>query len=68
MPILKREVEWDLFLRKWQGSLEQTDDMLFMGICPQTVNSKYEKTVNQELAYKSANQPYFFLKCPNISF
>ena len=35
-----RELELDLFLRKWQGSNIQTDDMLFIGICPNKVNKK----------------------------
>jgi phosphoserine phosphatase RsbU/P len=34
-PINSRQIELDVFLRKWQGNLEQTDDMILMGICPQ---------------------------------
>jgi hypothetical protein len=41
MPAELRESELDLFLRKWQGSNMQTDDMLFIGICPAEVNEKY---------------------------
>ena len=41
MSPLKREIELDLFLRKWQGNTEQTDDMIFMGFSPQSLNPKY---------------------------
>ncbi len=44
LPILQREIELDLFLRKWQGNLDQTDDILFMGILPYSVNLKSSKT------------------------
>ncbi len=48
MPPLKREIELDIFLRKWQGSLEQTDDMIFMGISPSQVNVRYSNPANEE--------------------
>lgn len=41
MPADTREIELELFLRKWQGNNEQTDDMIFMGICPGKLNKKY---------------------------
>ncbi len=40
-PKPDREIELDIFLRKWQGNLEQTDDMIFMGISPCNVNIPY---------------------------
>ena len=40
MPPLKREIELDIFLRKWQDKTAQTDDMLFIGISPSNVNLK----------------------------
>jgi CheY-like chemotaxis protein len=40
IPEAIRELELNLFLRKWQGSNVQTDDMLFIGICPSKVNKK----------------------------
>jgi CheY-like chemotaxis protein len=41
MTPLKREIELEIHLRKWQGNLNQTDDMLFLGICPSNINKKY---------------------------
>lgn len=41
MPPLKREIELEIHLRKWQGNLNQTDDMLFLGICPANINKKF---------------------------
>ena len=41
----RREIELEIFLRKWQGNLGQTDDMLFVGICPSKINKKY---INQK--------------------
>jgi serine phosphatase RsbU (regulator of sigma subunit) len=38
---LEREIELDLFLRKWQNNTEQTDDMIFIGISPNKLNPKY---------------------------
>ena len=37
----RREIELEIFLRKWQGNLGQTDDMLLVGICPSKINKKY---------------------------
>jgi CheY-like chemotaxis protein len=47
MPAEIKEIELDLMLRKWQGNNDQTDDMLFMGICPSKVNTKYIHYKNQ---------------------
>lgn len=41
MPPLKREIELEIFLRKWQHNLDQTDDMLFIGISPTNINAKF---------------------------
>ena len=30
----KKQIEFNMFLRKWQGNNEQTDDMIFLGISP----------------------------------
>ena len=30
----KKQIELNMFLRKWQGNNEQTDDMIFLGISP----------------------------------
>jgi hypothetical protein len=40
MPSLKREIELEIFLRKWQGSEEQTDDMLLLGFSPISLELK----------------------------
>jgi serine phosphatase RsbU (regulator of sigma subunit) len=47
MPAEIKEIELELMLRKWQGNNDQTDDMLFMGICPSKVNTKYIHYKNQ---------------------
>lgn len=41
MPAEVRELEFELFLRKWQGNNKQTDDMIFVGICPSEINTDY---------------------------
>ncbi len=41
LPPMQRQIELDVFLRKWQNNTEQTDDMIFMGISPSNVNFKY---------------------------
>jgi CheY-like chemotaxis protein len=41
MPAEIKEIELELFLRKWQGNNKQTDDMLFLGISPCSLNKKY---------------------------
>jgi CheY-like chemotaxis protein len=41
MPLEAREIEFELFLRKWQGNNKQTDDMIFIGICPSELNTDY---------------------------
>jgi CheY-like chemotaxis protein len=41
MPTLKREIELEIFLRKWQHNLDQTDDILFIGISPSNINTKF---------------------------
>jgi phosphoserine phosphatase RsbU/P len=33
LPFSRKQIEIDVFLRKWQNNLEQTDDILFFGIC-----------------------------------
>ena len=43
LPAERRELELEIFLRKWQGNLGQTDDMLLVGICPSKINKKYLK-------------------------
>jgi hypothetical protein len=30
----KKQIELNMFLRKWQGNNEQTDDMIILGISP----------------------------------
>ncbi len=39
--LLEKEIELEIFLRKWQNKTEQTDDMIFIGISPFDINSKY---------------------------
>ena len=46
LPSDRRELELEIFLRKWQGNLGQTDDMLLVGICPSKINKKYLKQKN----------------------
>lgn len=41
MPAEVREIELELFLRKWQANNKQTDDILLLGISPSTLNKKY---------------------------
>jgi hypothetical protein len=41
LPPSKRQIELDMFLRKWQHNIEQTDDIIFMGISPSNLNPKY---------------------------
>ena len=41
MPADLREVELELFLRKWQGTHMQTDDILLIGLNP------YELSISQ---------------------
>jgi len=36
----RKQIELDIFLRKWQNNTEQTDDMLFVGICPSKAQLK----------------------------
>jgi hypothetical protein len=36
----KKQFNLNLFLRKWQGITEQTDDMLLLGIKPAGANFK----------------------------
>lgn len=43
---LEREIELDIFLRKWQNNIEQTDDMIFIGISPNKLNPKYFPQLN----------------------
>jgi len=40
LPSHRKQIELDIFLRKWQGNTEQTDDMLFLGICPANAQLK----------------------------
>ncbi len=40
LPSHRKQIELDIFLRKWQGNIEQTDDMLFIGICPANAQLK----------------------------
>ena len=46
MPEETREIELELFLRKWQANNEQTDDMILMGICPSKLNTKFITSKN----------------------
>ena len=36
----KKQIELNMFLRKWQGNNEQTDDMIFLGIYPSSFIQK----------------------------
>jgi CheY-like chemotaxis protein len=40
LPSHRKQIELDIFLRKWQNNSEQTDDMLFVGICPANAQLK----------------------------
>ena len=40
LPSHRKQIELDIFLRKWQNNTEQTDDMLFLGICPANAQLK----------------------------
>ena len=40
LPSHRKQIELDIFLRKWQNNTEQTDDMLFIGICPANAQLK----------------------------
>ena len=46
MTPLTREIELEIHLRKWQGSLNQTDDMLFLGICPANIKNSLKHKIN----------------------
>ena len=45
LPSHRKQIELDIFLRKWQNNTEQTDDMVFLGICPSNAQLKL-KTKN----------------------
>ena len=40
LPSHRKQIELDIFLRKWQNNTEQTDDMVFLGICPSNAQIK----------------------------
>ena len=40
LPSHSKQIELDIFLRKWQKNTEQTDDMVFLGICPSNAQLK----------------------------
>ncbi len=40
LPSHRKQIELDIFLRKWQNNTEQTDDMVFLGICPANAQLK----------------------------
>ena len=46
MTPLTREIELEIHLRKWQGNLNQTDDMLFLGICPANIKNSLKHKIN----------------------
>jgi hypothetical protein len=35
---INKEIELDLSLRKWQGTHEQTDDIILLGFDPSTIH------------------------------
>ena len=37
VDLKKKQIELNIFLRKWQGNNEQTDDMIILGICPSSL-------------------------------
>ncbi len=43
-----RELELELFLRKWQGAQIQTDDILLIGLNPFELNNNHLKKINKE--------------------
>lgn len=42
LPVAKREIEMDLFMKNWQGKLDQTDDILFWGVSPYHLSQQVE--------------------------
>jgi len=40
IPGINKEIELDLSLRKWQGTHEQTDDIIMLGFDPSSISEK----------------------------
>ena len=40
VDLKKKQIELNIFLRKWQGNNEQTDDMIILGICPSSLKKQ----------------------------